>query len=277
MLVRVLSWLTLLARSDTAKDVEILILRHEVEVLSRTNTRPALTWLNRAVLSALSKLLPSPAAPAAAGVTPNPAALARPTHHPPLDPPAPTTRSTTHRTTDPTDPSPGTAHGPRESPPWLPTNSGRVGRTRPFRGRLDRLEDHKERGTRSRATTGRSDLATVPRRAGRSDPRDRSRSRRHRLPAPPLGPRGGQARPSPRVHRRDHRPPDRAWVTPQARNLRVIDSLQLTATHHIATQRLATRRRRPHRRQRVRRRSTRTYPDGWKAPRPYLRIVPQPA
>ena len=30
MLVRVLSWLTLLARSDTAKDVEILILRHEV-------------------------------------------------------------------------------------------------------------------------------------------------------------------------------------------------------------------------------------------------------
>jgi putative transposase len=30
MLVRVLSWLALLARSDTAKDVEILTLRHEV-------------------------------------------------------------------------------------------------------------------------------------------------------------------------------------------------------------------------------------------------------
>ena len=132
----------------------------------------------------------SPAAPAAAGVTPNPAALARPTHHPPLDLPAPTTRSTTHRTTDP---SPGTAHGPRESPLGLQTNSG------PFRGRLDRLEDHKERGTRSRATTGRSDLARVPRRAGRSDPRDRFRSRRHRLPAPPLRPRGGRARPSPRT------------------------------------------------------------------------------
>ena len=60
LLVRVLSWLTLLARSDTAKDVEILILRHEVAVLSRTNTRPALTWLDRAVLSALSRLLPPP-------------------------------------------------------------------------------------------------------------------------------------------------------------------------------------------------------------------------
>jgi hypothetical protein len=46
MLVRLLSWLALLARSDTAKDVEILILRHEVAVLRRTNTRPMLTWLD---------------------------------------------------------------------------------------------------------------------------------------------------------------------------------------------------------------------------------------
>ena len=40
MLVRVLSWLALLARSDVAKDAEILILRHEVTVLRRTNPRP---------------------------------------------------------------------------------------------------------------------------------------------------------------------------------------------------------------------------------------------
>ena len=45
MLVRVLSWLALLARSNAAKDVEILTLRHEVAVLRRTNSRPALTWL----------------------------------------------------------------------------------------------------------------------------------------------------------------------------------------------------------------------------------------
>ena len=37
MLVRVLSWLALLARSDAAKDAEILMLRHEVAVLHRTN------------------------------------------------------------------------------------------------------------------------------------------------------------------------------------------------------------------------------------------------
>jgi len=60
MLVRVLSWLALLARSDTAKDVEILTLRHEVAVLCRTNPRPTFTWRDRAVLSALSRLLPTP-------------------------------------------------------------------------------------------------------------------------------------------------------------------------------------------------------------------------
>ena len=60
--------------------------------------------------------------------------------------------------------------------------------------------------------------------------------------------------------------------------LRVIDSLQLTANHKVATP--------------VNWRAgedviivtsvsdeeaRRTYPDGWRAPRPYLRIVPQPA
>jgi hypothetical protein len=59
MPARVWSWLVLLTRSDAAKDVEILILRHEVAVLCRTNSRPTLTWLDRAVLSALSRLLPT--------------------------------------------------------------------------------------------------------------------------------------------------------------------------------------------------------------------------
>src|SRR4051812_2762794 len=58
MLARVLSWLSLLARSDAAKDVEILVLRHEVAVLRRHHPRPGLDWVDRALLSALGRLLP---------------------------------------------------------------------------------------------------------------------------------------------------------------------------------------------------------------------------
>ena len=57
MLARVLSWLALLARSDAAKDVEILVLRHEVAVLRRHHPCPRPSWVDRALLSALSRLL----------------------------------------------------------------------------------------------------------------------------------------------------------------------------------------------------------------------------
>jgi len=56
----VLSWLALLARTDATKDAEILLLRHEVAVLRRHTPRPTLTWADRALLSALSRLLPPP-------------------------------------------------------------------------------------------------------------------------------------------------------------------------------------------------------------------------
>jgi putative transposase len=55
---RVCGWLTLLMSTSAAKDVEILVLRHENAVLRRTNPKPRLDWADRAVLGALIQLLP---------------------------------------------------------------------------------------------------------------------------------------------------------------------------------------------------------------------------
>src|SRR5437762_6998176 len=58
LMVTVFNWLTLLARSSSAKNVEILALRHEVAVLRRANPRPALSWTDRAFLAALTRIMP---------------------------------------------------------------------------------------------------------------------------------------------------------------------------------------------------------------------------
>ena len=62
LIVRVFGWLALLARSDASKDVEILVLRHEVAVLRRQVTlcraktgTASLSW--RFVLSGRSAVL----------------------------------------------------------------------------------------------------------------------------------------------------------------------------------------------------------------------------
>jgi putative transposase len=56
---KLLSWMVLHARSNTANEIEILVLRHQLAVLQRRTPRPRINWTDRAVIAALARLLPA--------------------------------------------------------------------------------------------------------------------------------------------------------------------------------------------------------------------------
>jgi len=59
-LCRSIQLLVLLARGEAAKDLEILVLRHQLTVLRRQTPRPKLQPTDRALLAAISRVLPRP-------------------------------------------------------------------------------------------------------------------------------------------------------------------------------------------------------------------------
>jgi hypothetical protein len=58
MFSKLLSWIVLRTRSDATKEIEILVLRHQLAVLQRRTPQPRMTWTDRALIAALTRLLP---------------------------------------------------------------------------------------------------------------------------------------------------------------------------------------------------------------------------
>jgi putative transposase len=58
MLCRSIQLLVLIARGDAAKDLELMVLRHQLGVLRRQVPRPKLEPADRALLAAISRVLP---------------------------------------------------------------------------------------------------------------------------------------------------------------------------------------------------------------------------
>jgi putative transposase len=75
--VRLCGWLVLVGRSSASKNAELLVPRHEVAVLRRAHPQPWLDWADRAILTALIRLLPGRQQARSAKLTAQPAAASR--------------------------------------------------------------------------------------------------------------------------------------------------------------------------------------------------------
>src|SRR4051794_232215 len=195
MFAKLLTWMVLHVRSDSANEIEILVLRHQLAVLQRRTPRPRHTWSDRAVIAALAPTEPPPPARPPTPPPPQPrpprprppgAPRAVPPPPPRLPPPRrrrgsltpPATIQRWHRqlvrrrwTTPHTRPGrprhpgrcPRTDPAPRyrESSLGLSPYPRRARRDRLPDRRLHRLEDPHRRRHRSRAAASRSDLDAV--------------------------------------------------------------------------------------------------------------------
>jgi hypothetical protein len=104
--IRLFGWLALLGRSLASKEVEIMVVRHEVMVLRRQVARPA--GLGRP--GGPGGIGPAAAGRSAgrpAGYAGNPAGVASPSPHPPMDLPGPAGPAAGRQA----DPRPGAAAG----------------------------------------------------------------------------------------------------------------------------------------------------------------------
>ena len=139
MFAKLLSWMVLRTRSDTAKEIEILVLRHQLAVLQRRTPRPRMQLDRPSRDRRPRPTAPRPPPPRAAGHPGHDPALAPPARHAAAGPPSHA------RPGRPAIPA-GVralvrAPGHREPHLGLPPHPRRTRRTRLPDRRLHRLED----------------------------------------------------------------------------------------------------------------------------------------
>ena len=111
MLTDFLAWIVLRARADTSKEIEILVLRHQLAVLRRRTPRPRMRWTDRAVIAALTRLLPFVADSGSSSPRPR-SCVGTANWSPAAGPPSPPTRPTRPTRHSSWPPRPGRAPGP---------------------------------------------------------------------------------------------------------------------------------------------------------------------
>ena len=156
---RLLHWLSLLGRGSSSKDIELLVLRHEVAVLRRTNPRPRLDWADRALLAGLIRHLPTALRGHRLISPATVSAVAPPPGRQEMDLPAP------HWTPSPRrhDRCADRTAGQGESDVGLPAHPGRTTQARPSGRGLDRPQDPQAMpDTAGAASLNRHVMAAVP-------------------------------------------------------------------------------------------------------------------
>jgi hypothetical protein len=180
MFATLVSWMVLRGRPGRAKEIEILVLRHQLAILQGRTLRPRLRWTDRAVIAVLTRLLPRRRR-LGLFITPcHDHALASSARRELLEHSARPARSASHPCRRS---SPGRAPGHRESKLGLQAHPWRTGRTRLQDRRLHGLEDPERRRYRSGTPANRTDLGAVPAGAGGRHPRLRPIPYRHHHPA----------------------------------------------------------------------------------------------